>query len=84
MVGRIFTFSSSNPTPKFGLGHNRSNRVNEPRRSILWTLYLTLGYDVLGRFEFALAMWVVSVRTIVIPNPTLSGPADLKYSVAQS
>ena len=29
IVCRIFYFSSSNPTPRFGLGHNRSNRVDE-------------------------------------------------------
>ena len=43
IVGRIFHFSSSNPTPRFGLVHNRSNKVDVPRKSVRWTLYNTDG-----------------------------------------
>ena len=42
IVVRIFHFSSSNSTPRFGLVHNRYNRVDGPRKSIRWTLYVTV------------------------------------------
>ena len=38
-LGSLFGGPCSNPTPRFGLGHNRSNRIDGPRKSIRWTLY---------------------------------------------